>query len=259
MLPEEIDRAAVLAALPDGWPVPISAPVAQRLCVPIGIDEAELAPVVLDFADSPHLLVFGDSGCGKTALLRGICRSLMESNTGAQARIIVGDYRRTMLGVVEGDHLGGYAPGASVLSAMTTELAGIFERRLPGADTTQQQLRDRSWWAGPEVFVIVDDYDLVASSGQNPLTPLLDYLPQAKDIGLHLIIARRAGGAGRALYEPVIARLRELSTPGLVMSGSRDEGALVGTARPGPMPPGRGILVRRNGNELVQTAWLQQS
>ncbi|MFD6858396.1 type VII secretion protein EccCa [Rhodococcus sp. NPDC060090] len=259
MLPEEIDRAAVLTAIPGGWPVPISAPVAQRLRVPIGIDEAELAPVTLDFAESPHLLVFGDSGCGKTALLRGICRSLMESNTGAQARIIIGDYRRTMLGVVEGDHLGGYAPGTSVLSAMTTELAGVFERRLPGADTTQQQLRDRSWWNGPEVFVIVDDYDLVATSGQNPLTPLLEYLPQAKDIGLHLIVARRAGGAGRALYEPVIARLRDLSTPGLIMSGNRDEGALVGTARPGPMPPGRGILVRRNGNELIQTAWLQPS
>ncbi|MCK0093293.1 type VII secretion protein EccCa [Rhodococcus sp. F64268] len=259
MLPEEVDRAAVLAALPGGWPISSNAPVAQRLRVPIGIDEAELAPVALDFAESPHLLVFGDSECGKTTLLHGICRSLMESNTGAQARIIIGDYRRTMLGVVEGDHLGGYAPSGSVLSTMAVELAGIFERRLPGADTTQQQLRDRSWWTGPEVFVIVDDYDLVASSGQNPLTPLLEYLPQAKDIGLHLIIARRAGGASRALYEPVIARLRELSTPGLIMCGSRDEGALIGTARPGPMPPGRGILVRRNGNELIQTARLQPS
>ncbi|MEV4632410.1 type VII secretion protein EccCa [Rhodococcus coprophilus] len=253
MLPEIVDRADVLAALPR--PSTTDAPAAVRLTIPIGIDEAELAPAAVDFTDSPHLLVFGDSGCGKTALLRGICRGLTESNTADQVRIIVGDYRRALLGVVEGDHLGGYAPAASVLAAMAQELAGIFERRLPGPDTTQQQLRDRSWWTGPEVFVIVDDYDMVATSGQNPLTPLLDYLPQAKDIGLHLVVARRAGGAGRALFEPVLARLRELSSPGLVMSGNREEGALVGAVRPAPMPPGRGMLVRRNGVALVQTAW----
>ena len=254
MLPDLI-TVSELATFPGGGPAPRTAPAAQRLTVPIGISESELAPVAVEFADSPHLLVFGDSGCGKTSLLRGLCRHLMASNTDMQARLIVADYRRTLLGVVEGGHLGGYAPSASVLSGMATELAGIFERRLPGPETTQQQLRDRSWWTGPEVFVVVDDYDLVATSGQNPLSPLLDYLPQARDIGLHLIIARRSGGAGRALYEPVIGRLRELATPGLVMSGNRDEGALIGSVRPGPMPPGRGTLVRRNGTELIQTAW----
>lgn len=189
-------------------------------------------------------------------MLRGICRSLVESHTGAQARIIVGDYRRTLLGVVEGEHLGGYAPSAVTLSAMARDLAAVFERRMPGPDVTQQQLRERSWWSGPEVFVVVDDYDLVSAASQSPLTPLLEYLPQAKDVGLHLVLARRSGGAGRALFEPVIARLRELSAAGLVMSGNREEGALVGTARPRPMPPGRGILVQRDGETLVQTAWL---
>ena len=31
----------------------------------------------------------------------------------------------------------------------------------------QQQLRDRSWWSGPEIYVVVDDYDMVAAN--NPL------------------------------------------------------------------------------------------
>ena len=108
--------------------------------------------------------------------------------------------------------------------------------------------------------MLVDDYDLVATGPANPLRPLLDYLPQARDIGLHLVITRRAGGAGRALYEPVIQRLRELSSPGLVMSGDRDEGALLGTVRPAPLPPGRGRLVtRREGVRLVQLAHLPPS
>lgn len=254
MLPDRLPREELLAAT-TRRPAPDAASSAC-LAVPIGIDEAELAPVYLDFADQPHFLVFGDSACGKTTLLRGICAGLMESNTPKQAKLIIGDYRRTMLGVVEGDHLAGYAASATTLATMMADLAGILGARMPGPDTTQQQLRERSWWSGPEIYVVVDDYDLVATSSGNPLTPLLDYLAHAKDLGLHLIVARRSGGASRALYEPVIARMRDLAPAGLVMSGSRDEGNLLGTVRPSEMPPGRGTFVSRSGTALVQLAWL---
>ena len=104
--------------------------------------------------------------------------------------------------------------------------------------------------------MLVDDYDLVASGGGNPLSTLLDLLPQARDIGLHLVITRRAGGAARALYEPVLQRLRELDSPGLLMSGNREEGALIGNLKPSIQPAGRGFLVRRrDGTQLIQTAW----
>jgi len=123
---------------------------------------------------------------------------------------------------------------------------------------TPEQLRSRSWWRGPELYVLIDDYDLVAGSGGSPLGQLVDLLPQARDIGLHLLITRRVGGASRALYEPVIQRLRELDTPGLLMSGRPDEGALFGNLKPSPQPPGRGTLLRRSdGNQLVQTAWTE--
>ena len=56
---------------------------------------------------------------------------------------------------------------------------------------TPDQLRNRSWWTGPELYILVDDYDLVAAAGSNPLGRLLDLLPQARDIGLHLILTRR--------------------------------------------------------------------
>jgi S-DNA-T family DNA segregation ATPase FtsK/SpoIIIE len=55
------------------------------------------------------------------------------------------------------------------------------------------------------------------------------------------------------MYEPIIQRLRELAVPGIVMSGDREEGTLLGNVRPGPLPPGRGWLVtRRGGTQLVQ-------
>lgn len=252
MLPERCARTAMLAAAQ--WPPADREAPCRR--VPIGIGEADLAPAYVDLADQPHLLVFGDGASGKTTLLRGICAGIVESNTPGQAKIIVADYRRTMLGAVEGDHLAGYAASAATLSTMITELAGILAGRMPGPEVTQRQLRERSWWRGPEIYVVVDDYDLVATSSGNPLAPLLDYLPHARDIGLHLLVARRTGGAARALYEPVLARLRELVPVGVVMSGSRDEGALVGAVRASEMPAGRGTFVTRSATALIQVAWL---
>jgi S-DNA-T family DNA segregation ATPase FtsK/SpoIIIE len=200
--------------------LPVSQPPRPHL-IPIGINEAELATVYLDFTVEPHFVCFADGESGKTNLLRAIARGIVDRCTPEQARIIMVDYRRTMLGVVESEHLIGYGMSADVLTPMIADVHNSMRKRLPGAGITQQQLRDRSWWSGPELYVLVDDYDLVATQGgANPLAPLLDFLAQAKDVGLHLVIARRCGGASRALFEPVIARLRELSTPGIVMSGS---------------------------------------
>jgi S-DNA-T family DNA segregation ATPase FtsK/SpoIIIE len=228
--------------------------------IPIGITEAELGTVSLDFTAEPHFLCFADGESGKTNLLRTIARGIVEHCTPEQARIVMVDYRRTMLGVVETEHLIGYGRSADVLTPMINEVQGSMRKRLPGAGITQQQLRDRSWWSGPELYVLVDDYDLVATQGgPNPLAPLLEFLAQAKDVGLHLIIARRCGGASRALFEPIIARLRELSTPGILMRGSPDEGPLLGNVKPAPRPPGRGTLVtRKTGPQLIQVAWLPQ-
>ena len=54
----------------------------------------------------------------------------------------------------------------------------------------------------------------------------------------------------------MIQSLRDLAMPGLVLSGSPDEGALIGNVRPVPAPPGRGRLVTRDrGVEVVQMAW----
>ncbi|MBF6076352.1 type VII secretion protein EccCa [Nocardia beijingensis] len=244
-LPLELDRGSVLeTARAQGLRL-------DNKRVLIGLSESELAPMVLDFEEQPHLLVFADVGCGKTTLLRNIAQGIVENSTPNEARIILVDYRRTMLGAIEGPHLAGYSTSAQTSVPTLKEVAGFVSQRMPGADITPAQLRDRSWWSGPEVYVVVDDYDMVASN--NPLLPLTDLLPQARDIGLHVIIARRSGGASRALYDPVLGPLKDMSVDGLLMSTPKDEGVLLGDVRAAQYPPGRGMLVSRTrGRELVQ-------
>jgi S-DNA-T family DNA segregation ATPase FtsK/SpoIIIE len=234
-----------------------SIPTGEGPGLPIGIAEADLHPVHIDFGASPHFLVFGAAESGKSSFLRAIAHRIVERYEPKQARLVIVDYRRSLLGAVTSEHQIGYGSSAKVTADLVKEVAGVMRKRLPGPDVTPQQLRDRSWWTGPDLYLLVDDYDLVSGAQPNPLQPLLEFLPQGRDVGLHLVLARRSGGAGRAMFEQVVMRLKELDTPGLVMSGSRDEGKLLGEVRPSPLPPGRGWLVTRDrGARLVQLTYL---
>ncbi len=222
----------------------------------IGVAEADLAPVLLDFDAEPHALLFGDVESGKSSFLRGLARSVGTAYAANQAKLIVVDYRRSLLGVASPDHLIGYGTSAQVTQGIIDQVVAVMKERLPGPDVTPEQLRSRSWWTGPQLYLLVDDYDLVAGSATNPLLPLLDFLSQGRDIGLHVVIARRVGGATRALFDPLVGRIRELASPGILMSGPREEGAIFGQVKPRPLPPGRAQLVtRREGTRLIQLAW----
>ncbi|WLP91629.1 type VII secretion protein EccCa [Gordonia sp. NB41Y] len=221
--------------------------------VVIGVGELELSPVVLDFTTQPHFMAFADAECGKTALLRAIVTGLVANSTPEEVKIVLVDYRRTLLSVITGDHLAGYASTGENATTMMRQLAAYFTKRLPPEDLTVEQLRDRSWWSGPDVYVIVDDYDMVATSSGNPLLALLDLAAHARDIGMHLVLARRSGGLGRAMFDPVIARLKDLSCDMLLMSGDRDEGYITGRTRLQRLVPGRGELVSRTRvQEMIQ-------
>ena len=126
---------------------------------------------------------------------------------------------------------------------------------MPGPDVTPEQLRSRTWWSGPELFVLVDDYDLVATAAatrwlrcwttcRRPATSACTWSwrdDRGRRPGALRAGAREGAGTGAV---------------GLVMAGSRDEGALIGSARASEMPAGRGTLITRAGSSLIQVAWL---
>jgi DNA segregation ATPase FtsK/SpoIIIE, S-DNA-T family len=253
----QAEPAPPVRLLPDALPVSALPGVAQTgTKIPFAVDESTLSPVLLDFSADAHLLVFGDTECGKSNLLRLIAESVVDRYTPEQARLIFIDYRRSLIDSGDSEHTIGYAASSAAAAPIINDVREAMTQRLPPPDLTPQQLRTRSWWKGSDLFLVIDDYDLVSGS-TNPLLAIGDLIPQARDIGLHLIIARSAGGAGRSLFDPVIQRIREMGSPGLIMSGSKDEGALIGSVKAQPQPPGRGFFVeRRAGSQLVQVALL---
>src|SRR5262249_7695956 len=151
-----------------------------------------------------------------------LCREVIRTRTASEAQLLIVDFRRSLLGAVESEHLGGYAMSPAALGAMLPDLLATLRRRMPPSDASAAQLRARSWWSGPDIYVLVDDYDLVATPAGNPLASILEYLPYARDLGLPLVVARRRGGAERALFEPLLAGLRDLGCMALMMSGRPD-------------------------------------
>lgn len=253
------ERAPQLRLLPRELPVAqLPAPVPGDHRVPIGIAEADLGPVFVDFGADPHFLAFGDTESGKSGLLRLLAAGICDRYTPKEATIIVVDYRRSLLGAVGAEHLLEYCGTEQATNNAIAQAEAALRNRIPGPDVTAEELRNRSWWKGPELFVIVDDFDLVVTPTSNPVSPLAPLMPQAKDVGLHVIVARRSGGASRAMFEPVMQRLRDLASPGLLLSGPKDEGPLLGNVKPSLQPPGRGQLVnRRTGACLIQVAWTE--
>ncbi|MEU3964512.1 type VII secretion protein EccCa [Streptomyces buecherae] len=228
--------------------------------IAIGIDETNLEPVYVDFETDPFFLIFGESESGKTALLRLMAKQLTERYGADEAKIVVGDYRRSLLETISPEHLLEYAPVASALQTHMDAINTVMERRAPRSDVTPQQLRDRSWWSGPQLFVLIDDYELVSTSSGNPLAVLTENLPFARDVGIRFIIARNSAGASRSSFEPFMQRVKELGAQGVVLSGDRGEGEVLGNIRPRALPPGRGVFVsRRRGTPLVQLGWLPEN
>ncbi|MBE7186700.1 type VII secretion protein EccCa [Jatrophihabitans endophyticus] len=227
---------------------------ANSSSLPIGVDEDTLSPVSVDLDAEPHFIVIGDVESGKSNLLRTIARGITTRWTPDEAKVITFDYRRGMLGAITTPHQIGYvmnsvaAPDvvANIVAALRDRLAGIQVD--PGANEVPT-------WRGPKLVVLLDDYDLIAGSQGNPMSALVEFLPQARDIGLHVILSRSSGGSGQGMFEPVMRSLRDMGTPGVLLSGSKDEGAVLGSVKMEKLPPGRGRLVhRRLGAVLIQTA-----
>jgi S-DNA-T family DNA segregation ATPase FtsK/SpoIIIE len=224
--------------------------------VPVGVDERALEPVYLDLFDrDQNLLILGDGECGKTNLLQLIANGLISRYSSDELVFAVMDPRRTLHDAIPEPYLGGYANNPRLAAGLASGVAKELASRLP----------DHTGPAGqgpptPRVVVLVDDYDMLTTAGQQPLEVFVPYVPSGRDIGLHFVISRRVAGASRGLYEPLLQVIREAGTTALVMSGDRSEGQLFPPHYPGPQPPGRGHWIQRGRPaRLLQTAYLNAS
>ena len=225
----------------------ISLPAPESGGVVLGVEEHRLGPWEVDlFGADPHLLVLGDAESGRTNLLRRLIVGLTEAHAPSRVQIALVDYRRRLTHVIPEGHRFSVATSAETTAILAGRLSGELAARAGGEPFPGGR-------CGPELVVVVDDYDLVSGGGGNPLSQLTDRVAQGRDLGLHLVIARRIGGLTRSSFEPLLQRVREVNTPGVVLSGDPQEGPIFAGVRARPSaPPGRGTWVAKGRATEVQ-------
>ena len=98
--------------------------------VPLGLGESDLQVVAADFEAEPHLVVWGDSGSGRTSFLRTLAATIAARRDPGEARFLIVDHRRTLLGEAPAGHLAGYAGSAAATAGLVAEAVQLLTARL---------------------------------------------------------------------------------------------------------------------------------
>ncbi|MFX4290895.1 type VII secretion protein EccCa [Streptomyces bohaiensis] len=233
----------------------------EGLRVPLGVEEEKMGTFWHDFATTPHLVVVGDTESGKTNLLRLVARGITQRFTPAEARIMVVDYRRTLVEAVPEEYRLGHAVSMDGLKELVDGAGRAVQNRVPGPEISPSQMRRCDWWKGPRLFVLVDDYDMVSSGSalHQPFAPLMDHLTLGYEVGLHIVTTRGAAGAGRGLNDPLLRRMLEANSPTVLLSCPPTEGYVLGNVKGRHLIPGRGINITRRKQTPVHTALLDEA
>jgi type VII secretion protein EccCa/type VII secretion protein EccCb len=216
----------------------------------IGQREEDLAPVVVDFAENPLLMVFGDSKSGKTTLLRHIIRTVRENSSQDRVAFTVLDRRLHLVDEpLFADNE--YTANVDRIIPAMVGLANLIDGRRPPAGLLPAAL-SRWTFDGHTHYLIIDDVDQIPDSpamsgpyiGQRPWTPLIGLLGQAADLGLRVIVTGRATGSGHALMtSPLLRRLNDLQATTLMLAGNPQDSGKIRGQRFGRLPAGRAILL----------------
>jgi S-DNA-T family DNA segregation ATPase FtsK/SpoIIIE len=231
-----------------------------------------MSPAMLDFLSERHLHVFGAKGAGKTHLLASIMTDLTSRFTPEQVLFLIVDFKGSRLqDVIDQDYLLRWSDGSGntrtglALNAVDLELAvnavaAAMELRRPRADITREQRRARSWWAGPEVFILVDDISMVNNAAPNVFAPLAPHWAAAETLGVHSVVACPDRLANRMLLQSssLVKLNADVNAATVVMDGQKENGPMIAGVRLGPRQPGRAVFVAADSHRTIQTPVLPE-
>ncbi|MEC9399425.1 MAG: FtsK/SpoIIIE domain-containing protein, partial [Myxococcota bacterium] len=179
----------------------------DALYAPIGEDiNGDLVGVDFSSSDSPHLLIAGTTGSGKSIALESILFSLVESKTPAELELFIVDPKGTELG--EFEH---YEHQRGVIGFDGEDAIEILEQSVAEMQARLKMFKKRRVRSLPEYnegvepqaripwrLIVLDEYaDLISDKDERKeIEKLLQRLAQkARSSGIHIILATQKPSA----------------------------------------------------------------
>ena len=234
---------------------------APSLRLHLGIEDLSLQPFALELsADVPHALIAGGPGSGRTNAIHTALLMLAATPAYASTQVVLVDFRHT--------------------SRLLRRLSNVWmyaeteERLIEVVDTLKQELQTRMQYIREEleqrnkqdslqeesdkplgstlapIILIIDDYEQLSNLTRNPLNDLKEFMLQARHLRFHMIVAGTPNDIARG--DALLQQIRACRM-GLILSGDPSDLSLLGM-RISDLPPGRGYMVRRNRQYLMQLA-----
>lgn len=251
-------RPAAIGVLPEriAWTAPAAgapAPAPGRVLALVGLRDVDLHPWALEFGpSSPHLVIVGPPGSGKTTTLRVLTLALAQAYTPEEVQILIVDFQRHLSADGTADlaglpHVQAIITRYAQLAAVLEPLAAIYAGDVPAEGR-------------PALFVLIDNYDGFVEEVEaeekrqdKSFTVLARLARENGADGLHFVLA---GGlpivrsADRLRKQVMQARFGLcLQAPEAVADFNGKPPRSVGE-----LPPGRGYAVRAGRVSLVQVA-----
>lgn len=231
----------------------------------IALRERDLQPQVWDFRRTPHLAVIGMKESGRTTALRSVCRAVMDVFSPEQAELHVIDPGQQLLGTTDDAYTKSYSLTASAAKEAMAELAGRLQQRKPPKDATPMDALTKRFWSGPEVFVVVDNSELLPHNSPDypfgPTIPGRDTLASlagmGAQLGLHIVYSAHLDLSYpmASLQNPLWRAVRNMYCPTLILNGDRGLGPVAGNGvRAAAQRPGR-CLWAEAAAHTVLVAW----
>lgn len=236
--------------------------------LPFGVDTRTLIPTLLP-KTSPHFLIAGDPQSGKTSTLRTLITSVVNQYTNEEAKFVIFDPNFSLLNEMERlEHTGyvkkqNYATNRDDTREPVEMLKKLLHRRSPtrDMDLDPRDILNRSWFTGPEIFVIIDGYQRIGSvpGTPSPIDELVPFLTTTPDLGVHLFVTSAANGLSMALGSNKMFKMfSDQTAPLLMLSGPTTEPRITSLkGRFEARRAGRGqlLLPAESRSSIVQIAW----
>ncbi len=239
----------------ESWPRTSSA-TSTELRHPLGVNL--LDTTIAGIGDDEHLLALGDPRAGKTTLLRSMIDSITRQYTPEEAQIVLADPMYQLLDqrdpLKESGFLLGYADNIATLENVMRRVEALIEPRFPTSEISVEQLKERSWYSGPRVFVLIDEVLMLtgAYGTPAPLDYLASVIERRNDLGLNVFCT----GPGRLHIESPSTKLPQaimkLNAPVLLFSGEPQLGNISSRGiRFQNRPTGEALLARAQGSAVT--------